>query len=155
MRNAWNRAGRSVTSTQWPSKGGTGNKLKTASTRLIATIIDNNCGKRPSTGNDAGKKRIIKPNIRAMEILDSGPASATLMGPYFLSRRWRGLYGTGLAEPNTNGVPANRRNNGKSTEPNKSRCLIGLRVRRPIDSAVLSPRERAANPWLTSWMTTE
>ena len=91
-----NRAGESVTDTQWPSSGGIGKRLNIARTKLIATIVANNCGKIVLL-NTAGKKRRISPNTSAIKILDAETAIATLIGPYFLSLKLFGLYGTGLA----------------------------------------------------------
>ncbi len=61
-----------------PSKGGIGTKLKTARRILAKTIIENKL-----VNELKGKKRIIKPKIKATKKLANGPATATKAGPYF------------------------------------------------------------------------
>src|SRR3989344_7952125 len=90
------RLGRKVRSNQWPSSGGMGIRLNIASTKLRFTIKEKSWG-RMVTSREAGKNRKVKPKSRAITILTAGPANATFAGPYFLSLRFAGLYGTGLA----------------------------------------------------------
>lgn len=150
---AVNLAGRNVINSQWPSKGGMGKRLKIAKKRFNVTTTLNSSGTRDEE-NTSGKNLNVRPNITAKAIFDAGPASATLAGPYFLSRKLTGLYGTGLAYPNMN-PPSIKEISGRRTEPNMSRCFIGFRVSRPRFLAVGSPNELATAPWLTSWITTE
>jgi len=76
-------------------------------------------------------RRMIIPNKIAMEKFAKTPAAATAIVPHFLLLKLSGLYGTGFAQPNKKGVFEMTRIAGKSTEPNKSKCLSGLSVRRP------------------------
>lgn len=148
-----NLAGRNVSKSQWPSSGGMGNKLNTAKNRFNVTIMPNSSGIRDEE-KISGKNLKVRPNKTAKVKFDAGPTSATLAGPYFRSRKFSGLYGTGLAYPNMNPPNINEMS-GRKTEPNISRCFIGFRVSRPRFLAVGSPKEFATAPWLTSWITTE
>ena len=76
------RAGRKVIKSQWPSRGGTGKRLKIAKTRFKTIIKENNCGTREEV-NTSGIKRKLRPKSKARIIFEAGPAKATLAGPYF------------------------------------------------------------------------
>ena len=93
-------------------------------------------GKKPSLN--------IIPKTKARNILDSGPAIATIASPHLAFLRLYGLKGTGLAQPKTIGDPDNTNISGKRIEPKRSMCGMGLRVRRPANFAVLSPCKYAA-----------
>src|SRR3989344_3566203 len=93
---ASNLAGRNVSKSQWPSRGGIGNKLNTAKNKFNITTILNNSGARDEE-KTSGKNLKVRPKRTAKAIFDAGPAMATLAGPYFLSLKLSGLYGTGLA----------------------------------------------------------
>ena len=88
--------GRKVKSSQWPSSGGMGIKLKMARTRLRITIKEKSWG-RMVASREIGKNRNVKPKSKAITMLTAGPAKATFAGPYFWSLKFAGLYGTGLA----------------------------------------------------------
>ena len=91
-----NLAGRNVINNQCPSRGGIGKRLKTARARFKKIINENNSGIREDV-NISGIKRKLNPNTKARAIFEAGPARATLAGPYFLSLKFCGLYGTGFA----------------------------------------------------------
>jgi len=150
---AINLAGKNVSKSQWPSSGGIGKRLKIARKRFNVTTTLNSSGTRDEE-KTSGKNLRVRPNNTAKAIFDAGPASATLAGPYFLSCKLAGLYGTGLAYPNMN-PPTIKEIIGRITEPNMSRCFIGFKVSRPKFLAVGSPKEWATAPWLTSCITTE
>src|ERR687897_325347 len=80
---------------------------------------------------------------RATTKLAAGPARPTMMPPNRRLRRAVGVTGTGRPPPK----PARIR----AMEPSGSRCLIGLRVRRPWERAVWSPWRLATAAWLNSW----
>ena len=86
-----------------------------------------------------GAKRKIKPKTRASIKFASGPAKPTFASPYFLSRKLKGLYGTGLAQAKIKEVPDKTIIKGKKNEPIQSRCFKGLKVKRPAFFAVKSP----------------
>ena len=67
-----------------------------ASTKLRRIIKENSWGINGDV-KMSGIKRKVNPNIKARTRLEAGPARATLAGPYFLSLKLLGLYGTGLA----------------------------------------------------------
>ena len=54
--------------------------------------------------------------------------------------KYKGLNGTGFAQPNKTGLLIKKSANGKRNEPKKSRCLSGFKVRRPEFLAVGSPK---------------
>ena len=84
-----NLRGKKVIKSQWPSRGGMGNRLKMARTRFKTTIKDRSCGTNGDV-KTSGKNRRVMPKRNAKTRLDAGPAIATLAGPYFLSRRFSG-----------------------------------------------------------------
>jgi len=86
------------------------------------------------------KNRAIKPNVTAIIMFAKGPAAATLAEPYFLSLRFKGLIGTGFAQPKTILEPITSKRKGKSTEPIGSKCFRGFKVNLPANFAVGSPR---------------
>src|SRR3989344_5402111 len=128
-----------------PSSGGTGMRLKIASTTLIITIItatDINAGGKASPSTTLGASRTIKLKMKATTRLVAGPAKATHTGPHLPPRRLYGLYGTGLAQPKTNWPAVVKYNmRGKTIEPVISMWAKGLRVSRPAYLAVGSPSE--------------
>ena len=67
-----------------------------ARNKFNVTTIVNNSGTRDEE-KISGKNLKVSPKRTAKAIFDAGPAIATLAGPYFLSRKFRGLYGTGFA----------------------------------------------------------
>ena len=87
--NLINLRGRNVIKSQWPSRGGMGNRLKIARTRFKTIIKDKSCGTKGDV-KTSGKNRRVIPKRNAKIRLDAGPAIATLAGPYFLSRRFSG-----------------------------------------------------------------
>lgn len=88
--------GKKVISNQWPSSGGIGNKLNKARNKFNLTTIPNNSGTREEE-KTSGKNLRVMPNKTARTMFDIGPAMATFAAPYFRSRKFKGLYGTGLA----------------------------------------------------------
>ena len=67
-------------SSQWPSKGGTGSKLKIAKTRFIKTMKEKSSGKSEAS-KKVGRNLKIKPKIKAIKMFEAGPANPTLAGP--------------------------------------------------------------------------
>lgn len=147
------RTGRKVNNSQWPSSGGIGNRLNIARNKFNITTMLKSSGIR-EVEKISGKNLKVRPKRTARAILEAGPAMATLAAPYLRSRRFKGLYGTGLAYPNIK-PPSIKESRGNITEPNISRCLSGFKVSRPRFLAVGSPKEYATAPWLTSCITTE
>ena len=136
--------GRRLKSIFDPSSGGIGTRLKKASARLIMTIEEMN-PMSFSSGTLGMIKRNKSPKKRAINKLASTPAAATATVPHFSFLRFSGLYGTGRAHPKAKPVEKYR-SAGKTTEPNKSKCAIGFKVRRPAMRAVLSPKYSAIKP---------
>lgn len=68
------------------------------------------------------------------------PAEATQIVPFFLSRKFSGLYGTGFAQPIKKGAFVITKIKGNMTEPNGSKCFKGFKVSLPAYWAVLSPK---------------
>ncbi len=117
-----------------PSKGGIGIRLKTAKMRL---------SKIPICKIDAanGKILILRISARttAIKIFVMGPEIPTQIMSFFGFLNLEKLTGTGFAQPKIIGELVRKRNNGKIIVPNKSTCLMGLRVNRPRSFAVGSP----------------
>ena len=88
--------GKNVINNQWPSRGGTGNKLNTAS-KIFKTTIKLRSSGTSGEENTSGKNLRVRPNNKASNKFERGPAMATLAGPYLRSRSCAGSYGTGLA----------------------------------------------------------
>ena len=75
----------------------------------------------------------------------AGPASATsAMSRLGWFRRWKNT-GTGLAQPNRNGLPVSSMMPGRISVPSGSMWTIGLRLTRPSERAVESPSRSAAS----------
>ncbi len=104
---------------------------------------------------ESGRKRTNKPKHIAIAMLVKGPAKETFRAPHFWSLKLYGLTGTGFAQPTNIGLPMKNKKTGNKIEPNKSKCGIGFKVRRPAYFAVGSPRELATYPCANSWMMTE
>jgi len=81
-------------------------------------------------------KKVIPPNINAINKFVAGPARATSKLPTAGFLKLRGLTGTGFPQP--------KRKKIKASVPHKSRCFKGLMVRRPAIFAVSSPNIWAA-----------
>lgn len=126
-----------------------------ARTMFKSTITDASGIKAPPRIPVATDMRIKSPKKIAIDKFAMMPAEATQSVPLLWSFRLLGLYGTGLAQPIKNGAWVITNNNGRTIEPNKSRCFIGFKVNLPAYWAVLSPNERAAYPWATSCITTD
>jgi len=137
--------GKNVINSQCPSSGGNGKRLNSANTRFNLIIYSKSSGTSGELST-SGIKRRLKPNNSANAMLDKGPAIATFAAPNRRSLKLRGLYGTGLAYPKINPVLIKRRSSGRITEPNKSICFMGLRLKRPRFLAVGSPKELAIKP---------
>ena len=112
--------------------------------------IYENINPTPKGITAAGTNRKIKPNIKAKDKFDKGPAKATFMDPHFLSLKLNGLIGTGLAHPNIMPPPLIwdiiTSKTGTNTDPTGSKCFKGFKVRRPAYFAVLSPKLYATAP---------
>jgi len=118
-----------------PSNGGMGIRLNSPRNMfmyIIQVIANINV---PSSGANLTSGA----NNAASRKFPAGPAKATFVSPYFLSLKFKGLYGTGLAYP-INPPTVKSSSNGNSTVPNKSICFNGLRVNRPNSFAVGSPK---------------
>ena len=92
----------------------------------------------------------IRTEAAAVAILAIGPANEIQRPPFRGFRRLRGLYGTGLAHPNTGCLKMMRRR-GKMIVPNRSMWTRGLRDARPRAAAVGSPSRLAVQAWAASW----
>ena len=107
----------------------------------------------------AGINLIGRPKTKARAKFERGPAKATFASPYFLSRKLKGLIGTGFAQPKIIPLPAKIAKiikiRGRKTEPIISKCFMGFNVNLPASRAVVSPNSKAATPWETSCKTTE
>lgn len=136
-----------------PSSGGTGKRLKSASTKLTRITRLKN----PSMASDMSDpaKRTMIEKVTAIARFANMPAKATARVPRFSSRKCIGLYGTGLAQPTMYGDPVIKRKSGKRIDPKRSICGNGFSVNRPASRAVVSPYRSAAYPWATSWITIE
>lgn len=91
-----NLAGRNVSKSQWPSRGGIGKRLNMAKDKFNITTVPSRSGIR-EVEKTSGRNLKARPKRTAKAIFDAGPAMATLAGPYFLSLKFKGLYGTGFA----------------------------------------------------------
>jgi len=133
-------SGSRVSSIFSPSKGETGIRLNSMSTRLITMKVNK---KETGVGRkDVGDVLGIRPvrNINAPAIAISkllpGPARETHMRAVReCCRSFHGFTGTGFAQPN----PATSNNR----LPIKSRCLSGLSVNLPALRGVSSPKRSA------------
>ena len=123
-----------------PSSGGIGTRLKTPRATFIKiTMFMKN--KNAGEANPKNAKIFkIKLKIIAIEKLLNGPDKPinplSLLGFF----KYKGLNGTGFAQPNKTGLLIKKRVNGKRNEPKKSRCFIGFKVSRPAFLAVGSPK---------------
>jgi hypothetical protein len=88
----------------------------------------------------------------AIKRLVKGPAAATIAGPKRLSRKLKGLYGTGFAQPNNKFVFIKTKSKGKKIVPTGSICAKGFKVSLPARRAVGSPRRSATQPCIYSCM---
>ncbi len=138
--------GNKLTAIRPPSSGGNGNKFSTINTKLIMmpTLLISS-KKKAATSGALAEYLSTKTQKIAMIKLEAGPAAAThnmsFLGLFKLAK----LTGTGLAQPNK--MPPNIKvKAGNKMVPIGSICLIGLRVIRPIFSAVKSPKYFAAYP---------
>lgn len=140
-----------------PSKGGTGSRLNTPKRILMYAIYPKS--KARIGFRSAPKNLKTRPNAKATNRLEAGPAKLTLALPHFWSRRLNGFTGTGFAQPKIMPAPVicdiTAKNKGKATDPMGSIWGKGLRVNRPAFFAVGSPKEFAIQPWDTSCRTTE
>lgn len=122
-----------------PSSGGIGIKLKIAKTILIKIIISI----KIKNGLLIIPKNIvnfkIKLKIIAIERLLNGPANPISPLSLFGFFKFKGLNGTGFAQPNKIGLLAIKSKNGNKNEPKKSKCFKGFKVSRPAFFAVGSP----------------
>ena len=84
-----------------PSSGGIGIKLKTARTKFTKTIVAAMFKKESGKKLPARFVLMSNPNNTAKAKLEIGPAAATIKSPQRLYFKLYGLYGTGLAQPNT------------------------------------------------------
>lgn len=82
----------------------------------------------------------IKPKIIAKSKFERGPEAATFAEPNFLSLILKGFIGTGLAHPKIIPELNNTSIKGTNTDPNGSKCLIGLKLNLPAFFAVGSPK---------------
>lgn len=99
--------------------------------------------------------------VRANAKFDSTPASETNISPFFKSRKFKGLTGTGLAQPIKKPgrtpvrIGSSKSIAGSKIVPMGSMWGIGFNVNLPARCAVVSPNMRAAYPCMTSWTITE
>lgn len=116
-----------------PSRGPSGIKLKNPNIKLYKIK------KYKNTENTSpiGKIFRIKANTIANNKFDIGPAKDIKAASLFGFFKLKGLKGTGLPQPNPM--------NNKSIVPIGSKWAFGLRVKRPISLAVLSPSLSATN----------
>ena len=113
-----------------------GMRFKTVSEMLMATTYMN----IPIMSGKSWS-RIKSPKRSASARFDAGPAAATIASPHKgARRRLYGLYGDRLcpSEKETPGESAVKM--GRIIEPKRSRCGMGLSVRRPCNRAVGSPK---------------
>ena len=89
---------------------------------------------------------MIIPKMTATRIFEAGPAKAMSGSATFLFLKLYGLYGTGFAQPIIKPAFIKYKTNGKTTEPNQSKCFSGFKVSLPSYCAVLSPKQSAVNP---------
>ena len=97
---------------------------------------------------------MMKMVAMAMRTLEPGPARALSTWSRRMLWRFRGLTGTGLAQPRR-GMPEIMLRRGKMTVPKMSTCLRGSRVRRPSRRAVESPQWLDMAAWAASWTQSE
>lgn len=112
-----------------------------------------------NTTSSFGKKTylMIKLKTKAIEKFVKGPAMATFKAPHFWSLKFKGLIGTGFAQPKIGPLPkvAANKIKGSKIVPKGSMCFKGFKLNLPISRAVLSPKDKATLPWAISWMTIE
>lgn len=148
MKPSLNGCGRRNSSIFSPSKGDTGIRLKSISTRLITMKVnrkDTGVGKYEA-GEVLGTKPVLSTRapVIAINKLLAGPANETHMrADRECWRSFHGLTGTGFAHPN----PATKR----SRLPIKSKCFNGFKVNLPALRGVSSPNRSATNACENSW----
>lgn len=102
----------------------------------------------PTLKNTAAK--IAKPKLAKI------PAIETNSSPILKFEKFRGLTGTGLAQPMANWPEVETNISiGSRIEPSGSIWGIGFKVSLPATSAVRSPNFKATSPCMTSWTITE
>src|SRR5579864_3899070 len=124
-----------------PSSGGIGMRLKSARMTLIQMRAD----RTSNVSGPPGRSGTLRsaPTTKASVTFASGPASATCSIPRRGLAKWRGLTGTGRAQPNLNTT--------KNSVPSRSRWTSGLRLSRPSARGVGSPSRSATKAWANSW----
>lgn len=139
-----------------PSRGETGSRLNTAKDRFKLTARSSRT-KAISPGSKLVQKSrwIIKDPAAASAKLAATPARETTSSPCLILEKFKGLTGTGLAQPKSTLEPERIAIRGKSIVPIGSIWGRGFRVILPALSAVWSPKCLAAKPWATSWTMTE
>lgn len=123
-----------------------GNKLNTPKNKLIKIKILKNSSIAENKETEFGKKK-LKIKVVATKIikaktakikLEAGPAKATQNISLTGSLKFLGFTGTGLAHPK-NGPEKKIAIKGKITVPTISIWATGFKLKRPKNSAVLSP----------------
>lgn len=140
-------SGRSKENTLDPSRGGIGNKLKIARSKLICTI-------KISTGRIRAKNVIENIEISfinrlkiiAIKMFVSGPAMDTMAKSFLPSFRLNGSTGTGFAAPKITGEPDKIKISGNAMLITGSIWFLGFRVSLPKSLAVGSPSRSATYP---------
>jgi hypothetical protein len=118
----------------------------TASHRISISIFDAMSISLKNMNMNKNKIESIK--------FDTGPATETTASSLNGFLKFLILTGTGFAQPIMK-PPEIKVNKGIITLPNKSRCLIGFKVSRPLSLAVGSPNLFANHAWANSWTARE